>query len=142
MLHEPVLVDTGALIALYNRKDPAHQSCTETARLLPVGKAYTCWPVITEAVYLLRKYPQQRKALLRAVHRGEFELLPLTSDDVPEIDNFISKYHDQDVDLADAAIVHLANRDDIASVFATDIRHFNVYRLNDGRSFRILPEVG
>ena len=68
MLPEPVLVDTGALIALYNANDPAHRMCSETARLLPVGKAYTCWPVITEAAYLLRKHPRQRKSLLQAIH--------------------------------------------------------------------------
>jgi uncharacterized protein len=141
MLHEPVLVDTGSLIALYNGNDPAHRSCSETARLLPVGKAYTCWPVITEAFYLLRKYPRQRKSLLGAIHRGEFIILLLTSEDLPSIDEIMSKYHDQDVDLADAALVHLANREQIGTVFSTDRRHFGVYRTGSGQAFRILPET-
>jgi uncharacterized protein len=138
---ESVLVDTGALIALYNRKDPAHASCTEAAKQLPVGKAYTCWPVVTEAFYLLRKHPQQRKSLARALFRGDFVLLPLSSDDVPAIDDVMGKYHDQETDLADAAIVHLANREQIDSVFTTDRRHFHVYRLKDGGVMRILPDV-
>lgn len=141
MRPEPVLVDTGALIALYNSRDPAHRSCTETARLLPIGKAFTCWPVITEAVYLLRKHPRQRKSLLHAIHRGEFELLTLTSDDLVAIDDIISKYGDQEIDLADAALVHLGNRERISAVFSTDHRHFAVLRLDDGTSFRILPEA-
>lgn len=140
MLLKPVLVDTGALIALYNSKDPAHRSCADTAQLLPVGKAYTCWPVVTEAAYLLRNHPQQRSSLLRAIHRGEFELLSLTSDDLSAIDDFMAKYHDQEVDLADAALVHLANREQIGIVFSTDRRHFSVYRRADGTAFRVLPD--
>jgi predicted nucleic acid-binding protein len=141
MLHEPVLVDTGALIALYNSRDPAHPSCSETASLLPVGKAYTCWPVVTEAFYLLRKYPRQRNSLSRAIQRGEFVILLLTSEDLPGIDEVLSKYQDQEVDLADAALVHLAGREQISTVFSTDRRHFSVYRFGDSKSFRILPET-
>jgi hypothetical protein len=96
---------------------------------------------VTEAAYLLRKYPRQRTSLLRAIQRGEFELLSLTSDELLAIDDIISKYRDQDVDLADAALVHLANREQIGTVFSTDRRHFSVYRLNDGRAFRILPDI-
>ena len=139
MVDEAVLVDAGALIALYNAKDPAHEACADVARELPVGKAYTCWPVITEAAYLLRRYSKQRSTLFAAVHAGEFQLLPLDGDELPAIEEVFTTYHDQQVDLADAALVHLGNREAISTVFATDHRHFQVYRLNNGRAFRILP---
>jgi uncharacterized protein len=139
MVDEAVLVDAGALIALYNTKDPAHKACTEVAKELPVGKAYTCWPVITEAAYLLRRHARQRSALFAAVHAGEFQLLQLDSGDLPPIDEVFTIYHDQQVDLADAALVHLGNRDGITTVFATDLRHFRIFRLKNGRAFRILP---
>ncbi len=141
MLPEVVLVDAGALIALYNVLDPAHRACAEAAKQLPVGKAYTCWPVLTEAAYLLRKYRDQRAHLFDAVYHGEFSLLTLTSDDVPSIQDVFSTYRDQDVDLADAALVHLGNREGIEAIFTTDRRHFGMYRLQNGRSFRILPET-
>jgi predicted nucleic acid-binding protein len=139
MVDEPVLVDTGALIALYNAKDPGHGTCADVAKELPVGKAYTCWPVITEAAYLLSGYPEKRSALFDAVHAGEFQLLQLDENDLPPIAEVFSIYHDQHVDLADAALVHLGNREDISTVFATDLRHFRVYRLRNGRAFRVLP---
>jgi predicted nucleic acid-binding protein len=139
MIEEPVLVDTGALIALYNQKDPAHKAGVELAKELPLGKAYTCWPVITETAYLLRKYPQQRDAFLDAVHVGEFQLLLLDSEDLPGMQQVFATYKDQAVDLADAALVHLGNRERISTVFATDLRHFRVYRLKNGQQFRILP---
>jgi predicted nucleic acid-binding protein len=139
MIEEPVLVDTGALIALYSEKDPAHRACVDLARQLPLGKAYTCWPVITEAAYLLRKYPAQRDTLFDAIHAGEFQLLPLDASDLPRMREVFSIYNDQEVDLADAALVHLGNREQISLVMTTDLRHFRVYRLANEKYFRILP---
>ncbi|MDZ4659769.1 MAG: PIN domain-containing protein [Bythopirellula sp.] len=139
MLIEPVLVDAGALIALYEARDPLHKACVEQAKLLPVGKAYTCWPVITEAVYRLRKYRSERRKLLEAVRDGIYILLPLDADDIPGLDAVMTKYDDQQVDLADACLVHLANRESIEAVFTTDRRHFQVYRKADGKPFRLLP---
>ena len=129
MLNEPVLVDTGALLALYNVKDPLHHACRTQAELLPLGKAFKCWPVITEAAYMLRKRPEARDHLLSEVRKEEFILLPLRAPDLDGIQDVFTKYHDQDVDLADAALVHLAERENIRAVFTTDRRHFNVFRL-------------
>jgi len=140
MLSEPVLVDTGALIALYEVKDPAHETCKIQAAQLPVGKAYTCWPVITEASYLLRSFPQARSTLFQAVERGVFVLLPLDVGDVPRLREVFKTYHDQDVDLADACLVHLGNRENISAIFTLDRRHFGIFRRNNGAPFQILPE--
>jgi predicted nucleic acid-binding protein len=139
MLIEPVLVDAGALIALCETNDPLHAACVEQAKLLPVGKAYTCWPVLTEAIYRLRHYSIERKRLLEAVRDGIYSLLPLDSSDVDGLDAIMTKYGDQQVDLADACLVHLANRERIDAVFTTDRRHFQIYRKADGKPFRLLP---
>ena len=55
MLNESVLVDTGTLLALYSVKAPLHQACRTRAEQLPLGKTFTCWPVITEAAYMLHR---------------------------------------------------------------------------------------
>ena len=141
MPNEPVLVDTGPLLALYNVRDPLHDACCAQAGLLPLGKAFTCWPVITEAAYMLRKYPADREHLLNEVREEEFILLPLRAVEVAGIQTVYRRYHDQDVDLADASLVHLANRENIQTVFTTDRRHFGVFRLSDGQPFRLLPEL-
>ena len=141
MLNEPVLVDTGPLIALYNPNDPHHADCVAAVQTLPVGKAYTCWPVIVEAAHLLRKYPRERERLFRSLAADEFVLLPLSASDLPGIQGVIDKYHDQSVDLADAAIVHLADREEIGVVFTLDRRHFHVFWRRSGAPFALLPEL-
>ena len=140
MLGESVLVDTGPLVAIYNAKDPHHAACVEQLKTLPAGKAYTCWPVLTEAAYLLRRYPKQRDDLLQAVLNGEFSILNVWADDLVGIQDVFDKYHDQQVDLADAVLVHLADREGIEAVFTLDHRHFGIFRKQNGKEFHVLPE--
>jgi len=140
MISEPVLVDTEALLALYNARDPYHSACKKQAAALPIGKVFTCWPIITEAAYMLRKHPAERDHLLRQTQQQEFCLLPLRASDVQSIRDVFDKYHDQEVDLADASLVHLAERENINAIFTLDNRHFRIYRRLDGTPFRLLPD--
>jgi predicted nucleic acid-binding protein len=102
---------------------------------------YTCWPVITEACYLLRRRLDLFERLLEAVHDGVYELLPLTELDVPEIGGTMTKYQDQGIDLADACLVRLANREGTLTVITVDERHFQLFRTAAGDPFQLLPRV-
>jgi predicted nucleic acid-binding protein len=139
MPNEPVLVDTGALASLFNPSDQHHRACAEVAKSLPIGKAYTCWPVITEATYLLRRHPAKRDSLLLAVEAGEFQLLSLEVEDLHHLRSIFDKYRDQQIDLADAVLLHLADREDIDDVFTVDRRHFSLFRKRDGSALRLFP---
>ncbi len=141
MVNEPVLVDTGPLIALYSEEDVHHASCCEQMMGLPLGKAYTCWPVITEASYMLRKRPEHRDDLLQAVINNELVILRLRERDLEPIRDIFARYHDQEIDLADACLLHLADREDINAVFTIDRRHFGVFRKQNGNPLRLLPET-
>jgi predicted nucleic acid-binding protein len=141
MVNEPVLVDTGPLIALYNERDHCHEQCSDQAKTLPLGKVFTCWPVIVEAAHLLRSYPRDRSRLFDALGANEFVILPLGVSDIRGIQAVLTKYADQEIDLADAALVHLANRHEIATVFSLDLRHFGVLRRKGNKKFRVLPEI-
>jgi predicted nucleic acid-binding protein len=139
MLSEPVLVDTGPLLAIYSVDDAHHAACISQMDLLPVGKAYTCWPVLTEAVYMLRHKPSQRDDLLQSVINGDLVLLPLGEHDLIEVRQCLRTYSDQQVDLADACLLHLANREKITTVFTLDRRHFSVFRGKSGEALNLLP---
>ncbi len=140
MLNEPVLVDTGPLIAIYNARDPRHAQCASLIDFLPVGKAYTCWPVVVEAAYLLRNYPRDRNRLFDALAAEEFVLLALGRSDLEKIRLALEKYSDQAIDLADAALLHLANREGVGTVFTLDRRHFSVFRRESGQPLKLLPD--
>jgi predicted nucleic acid-binding protein len=137
-----VLVDTGPLVAILSVVDEYHAACVHALHQLP-GPLYSCWPVITEAVWLLRAYPRAVQQLLRSCFsekpRGFVELLPLAGSEAAAIAEVMKQYEDMRPQLADAALVYLAGREGIETIFTLDRRDFSVYRLANKRGFRIVP---
>jgi len=133
-----VLADTGPVVAILSRRDQYHRTCVEALRDLP-GPLFTCWPVITEAAWLLRRDSTVVQQLLHSLATGFLDLLPLTTADAKPIASILKKYRDIRIQLADAALVHLATRDGLDTIFTLDQRDFSVYRLPKGRAFRITP---
>jgi hypothetical protein len=125
-------------VAILSRSDQYHDVCVEALRHLP-GPLFSCWPVITEAVWLLRAYPLVAQQLLRSIGNGFVELLPLSSLEARFIADVMKKYEDIGPQLADAALVYLAERDGIDTVFTLDQRDFSVYR-SRRRFLKIIPE--
>ena len=134
-----VLVDTGPIVAILSRADHHHERCVEALRTLP-GPLFSCWPVITEAAWLLRMNSRAVQQLLRSLHTGFIEMLPLQSLEAKEIAGIMKKYTSLQPQLADAALVYLATRDGIDTILTLDRRDFSVYRLARKRPFRIVPE--
>ena len=135
-----VLIDTGAFAALFDPADENHVLCPRQFQQLPLGKSSTCWPVVTEAAYLIRRYPRQQEQFLDGIATGDFPLLSLSEADIPGIRTVLSKFNDQEIDLADAALVHLAHRERITKIFTLDRRHFSLFRDHKGQPFELLPD--
>jgi hypothetical protein len=134
-----VLTDTGPIVAILSRRDQYHKICVKALREMP-GPLFTCWPVITEASWLLRRDANAIQQLMNSIEIGLFEMLTLTTADAKPISAIMKKYRDIRIQLADAALVHLAARDGLDTVFTLDRRDFSVYRLPRGKAFRILPD--
>jgi uncharacterized protein len=133
-----VLVDTGPLVAIMSHADQHHKTCLEALHELP-GPLFSCWPVITEAAWLLRRHPGVVRQLLDSISAGFLELVPVQSAEAAEIGKVIEKYRNIRPQLADAALVYLAERDGFDVIFTLDRRDFSVYQAGRKRAFRIIP---
>jgi predicted nucleic acid-binding protein len=133
-----VLVDAGPLVALLDRGDPEHERCVATLQALR-EPLVTVWPAFTEAMYLLRgSWPAQR-ALWSRLETDALTLAPLDEGDAPRMRQLMEKYRDLPMDLADAALVRVAERDASPRIFTLDRRHFTIYRPGGRRRFAISP---
>lgn len=103
------------------------------------GPLMTCWPVITEAAWLLRAYPRALGILLSSFDGGLFELASLNEGDLSGFAAILARYKDLGIQLADASLAHLANREGIETVFTLDRRDFGVLRMARGKKFRVIP---
>jgi predicted nucleic acid-binding protein len=135
-----VLIDTGPLVAILSAADLYHDICVAALHDLP-GPLFSCWPVITEAAWLLRRSPALVMDLLQSVSTGFLELLPLSGLEADALAGLMTRYASLRPQLADAALIHLANRDGIDTIFTLDRRDFTVYRSAKNRPFRIVPDT-
>ncbi len=90
-------------------------------------------------MYLLSYSWQAQKALWEIVETGVVRLLDLDETDVPGMKGLMEKYRDLPMDMADAALVHVAVREDLRRVLTLDNRDFGVYRLPRKGRFTLLP---
>jgi predicted nucleic acid-binding protein len=95
--------------------------------------------VITEAAHLLRHTPGGTSRLLDLCNGKDIAILSLSASDIAGIGEVLNQYHDQNLDLADACLMHLANREFIRNIFTIDQRHFSIFRASDGRVLNIVP---
>lgn len=136
------LVDTGALIALFDRKDPAHHLIRHGWAPL-IGRFITTGAVITEALHFLQPIPGGAEALASFLRQGLVVI-----DDAFEqsrIDaavGLMARYRDIPMDFADATLVLLAERLSTPNILTLDERGFRTFRFSGKRSFRLVLQDG
>ncbi len=99
---------------------------------------FTVWPVMTEAMHLVGSLVAQER-LWDVLEEGRLGLLPLDTADMSRMRVLMKKYADLPMDLADAALVRVAEREGLQTVFTIDRSDFGIYRLQGGKRFRLLP---
>lgn len=135
-----ILIDAGPLVALINANDNHHESCRGALETIqePIG---TVWPAFTEAMYLLRSSWQAQRTLWAMVERMTIDIIDIDIDDLARMRELMEKYRDLPMDLADAALVCIAEREKIRRIFTLDRRDFTIYRPNGVGRFSILPKL-
>lgn len=135
-----MLVDAGPLIALLEPTDRHHARCVAALKGM-TDPLVTVWPAFTEAMYLLRGSSRSQDALWSMVETGGLDFAPLTPDDAPAMRELMQTYRDQPMDLADAALVAVAEREGLRQIFTLDRRHFEVYRIGTRGRFKMFPKL-
>lgn len=126
-----VIVDTGPIVALHNRRDKWHQRALAFFDGFS-GVAYTTWAVVTEAWHLLPAH--RRRGLLLWLEAGGVRIMHVPENRLRDINALIERYADTPMDVADATLIWLAERErltDIASIEGG----FDIYRTASGARF-------
>jgi hypothetical protein len=136
---ERILNDTGPIVAILCREDREHANCVERLQALD-GTLVTCWPVISEAISLLGGRMDRVQSLLQMLISGAIHCVSLgTEQDVaPWLARFYERFGEHGPDLADAALMFLAERENVTKIFTIDLRDFAIYRTSDNRSLEII----
>jgi predicted nucleic acid-binding protein len=119
------LLDTGPLVALLKRDERHHRWATDAFAALD-GRLLTCEAVLTEAFFLLQRWPAVIASVMDRVERGRLEVEQL-ADEPAALRSLMTKYRDVPMSFADACLVRLAERHTEARVLTLN-SDFAVYR--------------
>jgi hypothetical protein len=131
------LVDSGPLIALFDRDDRYHGQVKDFLAKTAL-KLVTTWPVLTETCALVPQLAADD--FLEYICRGGIVVAPLGTEDVATILTLRRKYADVPMDFADASLVVLAMREGMDRIVSLD-SDFEIYRLAGKKRFRNLLPV-
>jgi predicted nucleic acid-binding protein len=120
------IVDTGPLVAFFDRAEQHHRWATEHINDLE-APLLVCEPVIAEAKYLLAGHRRAQDALLGLLRNGALSIPFRLNEHVGAIRDMMEKYRDTPMSLADACIVRMAENHDRHVVPTLD-SDFTVYR--------------
>lgn len=123
-----VIVDTGPLVAFFDRDSEFHEWVCERFRELS-GPLFSCEPVLTETLFLLKRGGLNPDGPLALIERGLLICDFPVSDELAAIRRLLRKYRDLPATLADACLVRMTERDRASTVLTLD-RDFLIYRRN------------
>ena len=135
-MRNPIVLDTGPLVALLNRRDHHHVWARERwAHLVP--PLFTCEAVLAEACFLVQSLEGGQAAVLDLARRGVLDVSFHVAEEADAVHRLVKKYQDVPMSFADGCLVRLAERHTEGVVFTLD-SDFTVYRKH-GR--QIIPTL-
>ena len=130
-----LLVDTGPLVALANKRDKYHQKCSTFLERYR-GRLLTTWLVLTEFSHLAHSV-SATLSLYQWIERGGMEISPLGRDELVSTIDWITRYADHPMDLADASLIVTAIRTGCIDVWTLNRADFETYRLPGRKRIRL-----
>lgn len=135
-----MIVDTSALLAFFDTDEPDHEMVS--ALLGGTTEPLVVSPyVVAELDYLVasRLGVPAELAVLRELTGGAWDLPAIDVGGLVQARAVIERYADQNIGVADASNVILAEHYRTRTIVTLDHRHFNALRPLNGGRFRILP---
>jgi uncharacterized protein len=130
------IVDTGPLIALFDRAERHHRWVAE--RIDELGAPLlVCEPVLAETMYLLARFPKAQDAVLDLIGKGALRVAFRLDEHIGALRKMLHKYRDTPMSLADACIVRMSEIHDRHAVLTLD-SDFLVYRKHDRAPLRLI----
>lgn len=126
-----ILMDTGPLIALFDKKDPFHLRARDLLRTVQ-EPILTTTPVLTEAFYMLTPSSKGARALCDFIIQGGLILEFLNFEILRRVFELMDEYSDHPMDLADASLVAAAEHHATLKVCTVDRNDFTTYRIRKG----------
>ena len=135
-----MIADTSGLLAYFNAGEPAHagvKAAVESANEPLIVSPF----VLAELDYLLatRLGAAAELAVLAELASGAYELPGMTATDIASCAQIVQKYVDQEIGIADASLVVLAQRFNTRTILTLDHRHLNVLKPLQGKRFVLVP---
>jgi predicted nucleic acid-binding protein len=135
-----LIADTSGLLAFFNRDEPDHQrvaAVVDAATDPLVVSPY----VVAELDYLVatRVGTTAELAVLDELAGGAYYLAGFGVAELTRARAVVERYRDQQIGVADASIVVLADLHRTREVLTLDRRHFDVLRPLSGGRFRLRP---
>lgn len=135
-MDDPVVLDTGPLVAMLDRRDPFHLWAAEQLRGLR-PPFLTCEAVISECLFLLQDKPGGVATLLSYLREDLVKLAFDLDDHLDAISHLLLKYQDVPMSLADASLVRMSELHDRSRVFTLD-SDFKLYRRHGRQSIPLI----
>ena len=135
-MRSQVIVATGPLVALLNRKDNSHAWVVQQLQDIQPPMV-TCESVLAEATYLTRQTPSARVALIEMVGESFLTIGMAVADHHSALLAMVRRYANVPMSLADACLVRLAELFPQSPVLTLD-SDFSVYRKNGRQVIEVL----
>lgn len=133
-----VLVDSGFVVALGRRADRRHVAAVNYLRRSD-EQLVTVGAVVVETCFFLNT--RAKRELLRWIAEGGMQVAEVPASNYDDLGAIIERYAARDIDLADAALVWLADQTGLRRILTLDTVDFSLFRLKGGKRFDLVDWV-
>lgn len=123
---QKTIIDSGPIIALFDKSDKYHHQVLNFLKSFK-GELVTSWAVITEVSHMLDFNLKVQIDFLKWIEVGGISIYDIAQDEIANIRVMMEKYLDIPMDLADATLMYIANKERIKNIVSID-SDFDIYR--------------